>query len=519
MVFHYLDLRDMKQFRLASRECRDIATPLCFETVTFDISEASIRNLVNVASIEYLARHPRTLILQRRRRMRRFPDYDDWERAISLPDDPNVTLSPFDDDDDEEDTHDDIMSYHDWSRCTDVERRRLYRQYETDRVAANDNLQSLSRAMCFRRVGFTYGKQIPLVDGSTPMGEECIIRRLDETLAKFTQLTAFRHRPTILLRDRWVTHWQLLRFDPYDFHSNIYEEDCREDDDMEALHLSCALRAIGWAKQYLTKLNSMVFHVEGPAFWGLRRLRRLWQGEGHGEIRRLRQLYENAMHAEEHIEPIPADLTRDEEYVRQLVIMESALGELTHLDCSICEDEDDGGLFMAARFFFEFLCCGQNLKRVRLTFGWLVDGFLQSDDWRHTNGDGPKELLTLLTNCKPWSKIEELKLEIATDETTLLRFLESLSLTLHHLTLSTVTLAPSQGTWNSALPAIAMSLKNLRSLDLARLCDYPQHGKQRLLFDPEAKTWAGKSACYKDYKEGVISHLLRAKSLHHSSLK
>ena len=69
MVFQYLDLRDMKQFRLANHECRDIATPFCFEAVAFDISQASIGNLVNVASTEYLAKHPRALILRRRSRM------------------------------------------------------------------------------------------------------------------------------------------------------------------------------------------------------------------------------------------------------------------------------------------------------------------------------------------------------------------------------------------------------------------------------------------------------------------
>jgi hypothetical protein len=46
------------------------------------------------------------------------------------------------------------------------------------------------------------------------------------------------------------------------------------------------------------------------------------------------------------------------------------------------------------------------------------------------------------------------------------------------------------------------------------LCDFPQHGQQRLLFNPEAETWAGKSACYNDYKERVIGHLLHAKKLH-----
>jgi hypothetical protein len=218
----------------------------------------------------------------------------------------------------------------------------------------------------------------------------------------------FKHRPTVLLRDRWITHWQRLRINAYDFDSDSYVTDCEEDDDMEALQLSCVLRAIGWAKQSFTNISSMVFHVEGPAFWGPPRLRHLWQGEGHGKVRKLRKLYNDAVVADVDAEPIPADFIRDDEYVRQLVIMEYALGELTHLDCSISEHEENGGLFMAARFLFEFLCCGKSLKRLRLTFGWLMDGHLQSGHRPRENGDGPKELLTLLTNYTLWSKIEEL---------------------------------------------------------------------------------------------------------------
>jgi hypothetical protein len=514
MVFEDLDLRDRKQFRLANRECRDIATPLCFETITFDVSEASIGNLVHIALNDNLAWHTRSLVLQRRRRMRRFSDYEDWEGAISLPDDPDITMSSFDYSDNENDTCDDIISYHDWLQCTDAERRTLYLQYENDRVASNDTIQSLAKGLCFRRMGCTYSEQIQLVNGSYSKGEECVIGKLDEVLAKFTRLTRFKHVPTVLLNDRWVDHWQRLRIEPYDFASHSYDEDSEEDNEIDALHLSYALRAIGWAKQFLTNLNYMVFHVEGPAFWGPHRLRRLWQGEGHSEARSLRYIYGDAVETYQDVEPIPANCSRDMEYVRQLVIMENALQELTHLDCSVSEDEENGGLFMAARFFFEFLCCGKNLKSVRLTFGWLVDGLLQPGSWSRKNGDGPGELLTLLTKYTPWSKIEELKLEIATDEPTLLRFLASLKLTLRHLTLSTVTLSPSQGTWDSALPAIATSLTNLRQLDLSMLCDFLPHDQRRLLFNDEEKFWEGKSACYNDYKKSVIGHLLHAKKLH-----
>ena len=165
---------------------------------------------------------------------------------------------------------------------------------------------------------------------------------------------------------------------------------------------------------------------------------------------------------------------------------------------------------MAAKVFFELLRCGKNLRSVRLAFGELMlDGFILSYyNWDRRNGDGPKTFSTLLSNHKPWSKSEELKLEVVTDETTLLRFLESLSLTLRRLTLSAVTLAP-EGTWDSALPAIATRLTNLRRLDLAFLSD----SQERLLFNPEAETWAGKDACYNHYKKHMIDHLLRTGKL------
>jgi hypothetical protein len=89
----------------------------------------------------------------------------------------------------------------------------------------------------------------------------------------------------------------------------------------------------------------MVIHVEGPAFWGPRRLRRLWRGEGHGELRRLRHLYEDAVEAEADAEPIPADCSRDEDCIRQLPMMENTVRQLASFDCSISEDEENGGSF------------------------------------------------------------------------------------------------------------------------------------------------------------------------------
>jgi hypothetical protein len=61
---------------------------------------------------------------------------------------------------------------------------------------------------------------------------------------------------------------------------------------------------------------------------------------------------------------------------------------------------------------------------------------------------------------------------------------------------------------------IARSLTNLRKLDVAALCDFPQDRKQRLLSNAEASLWVDKSACYDEYRKHVIGHLLNTKELH-----
>jgi hypothetical protein len=208
----------------------------------------------------------------------------------------------------------------------------------------------------------------------------------------------------------------------------------------------------------------------------------------------------------------PLDYT----YVNHLTMMENAFENLTHLDCSVSEEEENGGLFIAARPSFEFLRCAKKLEKVHLSFGQLEDIYLRKGYWFREKGDGAKELLTLLTEYTPWSKIKELEIEIVTDERTLLQFLASLKPTLRRLKLSAVTLSPSQGSWDSALPAIAASLENLEELNLSMLCDYPQHEHNlhaRYLFDDQLECWYGKSACYTEYKKSVIGYLLYFKEL------
>jgi hypothetical protein len=360
----------------------------------------------------------------------------------------------------------------------------------------------------FRRPGCDYGKKVHPHNSQGDIAERFDLAEFEETLAKFTKLKAFIHKPLALSAEPWVTDWQGIRLDTYTF-DNAYDEDCRKDDDREAFHLSYALRALGWAKPSLTDFTSVTLHVEGPAFWGPHRLQRLWADKGHDKIRSLREISIDAVEADAHASMIPQIDTKIEEFTRQLVLMENAVQELSHVDCSVSDDEENGGLFTAARPLFEFLCCGSNLRKVRLAFGWMVDGDVLPELWTRERGDGPRELLTLLTRSSSWPKIKELELQLLVDTATLLTFLASLSATLRHLALHNVTL--SDESWESALPAIVERLPKLTHLDLSRLCDRSHDQSLRVIFDSLEETWSGKDACFDDYRNMTVGRLLRKK--------
>jgi hypothetical protein len=88
-VLKYLPLEDRKQFRSVNSVFQSIATPLCFQTLTFDMSTASLQNLKSVTSDDKLRLHTQTLVLERRKRKRNFHGQDNWERALSPVDDPD----------------------------------------------------------------------------------------------------------------------------------------------------------------------------------------------------------------------------------------------------------------------------------------------------------------------------------------------------------------------------------------------------------------------------------------------
>lgn len=111
MTIKPLELGEKKNCRLVHSNWNAITTPLLFETVPFNISEASITNVEGVAFSEHLACHARALDLQRRKgRFRKWGGYDGWEGSICLAKDPNAPLNGFSDEENEIDRKSDLMS-------------------------------------------------------------------------------------------------------------------------------------------------------------------------------------------------------------------------------------------------------------------------------------------------------------------------------------------------------------------------------------------------------------------------
>ncbi|PZC87806.1 hypothetical protein A1F97_11293, partial [Pyrenophora tritici-repentis] len=125
-----------------------------------------------------------------------------------------------------------------------------------------------------------------------------------------------------------------------------------------------------------------------------------------------------------------------------------------------------------------------------------------------------------LTRHSPWSRIRDIKLEIATDRSTLVQFLHAHKLTLRSLTLtrmSLVRLEDPLNTWEVTLNEIAQGL-SLTSLTLSKLCDFPQDwsgsDQKCMLFDSEAEIWQGKASEYHAYYDAAIGSILRQEGTH-----
>lgn len=501
---------EWKSLRLACKYTETLATPHLFRTVYFELVETGCESLLKIASHPRLSLCVKTLVLRRTHGLREFPDFDTWERNIYLPGDSNNDYADLPIEDEYNDDDGSLLTYREWSALSGREKEALYGEYKADRAKAQEQVRSLVDYLCFHTLGCA--KSVLVHSGRVSvLPAEAASEKFHRALVKLVNLVSFKHQPSFIVTYNWGLRWRNLRLHPYALIGNT---DDTEDEDVEALQLSVALQALGWVKHVLPKLRSLTFYVGGPAFWSSERLRHLWKGGGHERTRFYRTLYDSAAEADRDAY-FDAEETRypNESYIRQLVIIEHSLVNITHLDCSISEDDENGGLFIAAEHVFQFLRCAESLERIHLVFGRLVDGTLQVgyDIGRH--GDGTATLLSLLANHTPWSRIKDIHLEVVTDEITLTTFLSAHKETIRSLALSNTTLVPSKGTWEVTLGKIAECL-DLKTLALDTLYDFPIYEntirpKNRVLFNPEAEIWKDKSSLYRHYYNKMVNCVLQ----------
>ncbi|KAI0573409.1 hypothetical protein Alg130_10103 [Pyrenophora tritici-repentis] len=476
---------------------------MAFETIVFSFNKRSVENLARIASNERTAKHVRALVLWRGPMLglRGFKSFKEWEKCLRFSNrdktrDENGTDDkgyPSDRLSNEESNDSHLICDRDWSKLTYNKRSALYRDYNEERIMKS----------AFR---------------------EDLIKKVKDSLEKLIKLSELIHDPVIEEESEWDTRWKKLQFDHYRLISPVYDS-WKKEHDVDALHLACLLLALGRIEKYPINLKSFTFYVEGPAFWGTNRLRHLFQDYDHDKIRKLRRLHDHAEQADLIADEDFGDDIESNDYVTQLASMGKIVQRLTHIDCYVCDKDSNGGLSTTAEPLLRFLCGGENLERVSLVYGDFANKDTESYDSLSYYYESRPILLSALANQKPWPRITKLKLSIATNSSTLLKFLGSLAPTLRHLVLEEVTLIPTEGLtegeevlWEIALPRIASSLQNLVELELSFLQDFSSRECDQIarkLCNPWVEEWQGKGGCFDYYVHAVVDDLLRTQELQH----
>ncbi|KAJ9651057.1 hypothetical protein H2201_009288, partial [Coniosporium apollinis] len=410
MILAELDQAARKQLRLSSKEFCRMATPSFFETIWFDLDEGGLDSLIPIASHHEHRRHVRTL-----------ESSVIYEQEYS-------EIEADEDDDDVSKGEEDLMSRQEWLALSVDERRWLYQEYKADRAAMQEQTRRLTCSIHSRAPGCTGVSEPVHPERLEKEGTmRLTLERFEEAVVGLTGLKTFTHRPAFLVDDRWAICWRRLRFSPIGFLINTDDE---EDEEIEALQLSLALRALGLANHFSRSLHSIELYVGGAAFWGAASLGRLWDPDQTVRLRSQWQLHLQSFEAQAEEELTDWIFStggqrlarlREEQFLRQLFVMEHAFVYLTHLDCEVC-GEPEGALTIAARPLAEFLKRAESLERVRLVFCWMVDG-VPSCAYPGLSRRASKaagDLFGQLARCGCWPRIRELELSVVTDEDALM---------------------------------------------------------------------------------------------------
>ncbi|KAJ6276556.1 F-box domain protein [Bipolaris maydis] len=491
----YVNVWEWKQVRQTCRSLSELATPLLFEEINFELCEHGCESLYNISQDSVLNRFVKTIALRRIRGYRKFADFDAWVEGIHQPGTPDhipwkaCHTTYYED----EELRSQLMPYEEWARLSKEEKNALYEAYNADRKLQNKDVRSIANAEA----------------GNVS------VTQFSKALQTLPNLSALEHEPRFLGTDAWGLRWRDLYFHP-DYIVGFTDND--EDEDIDALQLSVVLERLAYFRGKGQRLQEMSMYIGGPAFATPARLK-LLRLSGHHEITRLcRSIHVSSPEADADASTGLVGSDESKLLRRRLQVMACALSDLTCLVCSVSDnDEMPGCMETAAKLVFFFLTGATKLQRLSLAFGRLLDGYLQPTygSQEREQAKGSMALLSHLSRHSRWNQICNIELEIATDRNTLMGFLLAHKDTLRRLTLvrtSLVRLGDYRNTWEPTLTEIGQCLC-LEFLSLSTLCDTIQDWTpgvcRRILFDVKDNVWKSKESEFEAYHSAVVARVLR----------
>jgi hypothetical protein len=516
-----LERETLKEFRRVCRESHTRVTPILFDRVYFDFDSSGTDGLANISRQPLLAKHVKTVELQRRSGLKKFDDLEAWREATIYEYEPLVLRDGLD----EIELSEGIMSRDDWGQLTDDSRRVLFDDYQEDYNAITRQTSRLASAMSS---AIQHSQGYDISESQSVTEAHRTIRGFNAAVERLPNITNFHHRPTYH-HDGWGERWRRIQF-----HRDalILGPGYEDDVDADALQLFVALQGI---MLHAGPVRNVALQTRGYAFWSATHLRRLLDWSDWGDASTTRWV------ADDHLEvgihrwmnqvggPLAA-CRYVESMTRYLARLESRFSRLESLACHVDTDglEGPGDEISVSRGVSRMLRCGTDLRKLRLALrqsSWDLD--------RHTllyhktspspprlrlppnSQQDPESLLASrnlfggLVASQALRNLQTLDLTVVTVERHLCALLTQLH-SLRHLALRYVSLLPEGGIWESVFQLISTSLR-LESVDLIGLEDVVD-GYPRLLLQPDASVWSGGAVTHHDYRRyesAIVDFVLR----------
>ena len=435
-IFQSLEQSDLLRVRSLSRGFCTVGTPIAFGSIRFELKLQSLERLHCIASNDNLRKHVRTLVLRRRKGLRPFPGFEEWENGLRFEDE---------------------TAKAEWDALPSESKQRKYGEYQAD-IAQMLNIRA---CLSFRKRDVFKPIKVPGSAASSSQQKLAeALESFDLDVSKLVNLEAFVHESGWLLSDDWGTRWGDLRLDPMQLAG--FTDDAL-DWDLDALQLSYVLRALGWAREDLPRLETIRFAVDGPAFWTPDCTIRLWDGreEFPHQVSQTQGFDAGEWFLEEEHDRGP--------YLEQLSLMEHACTRLRSFDLTVSRELSlQGGVVDSIIRFFRRT---ERLESLRLVFGDLAfHKLILQLDRRGEDRAATSKLFREMADNSAWGKLCSLELELVAEEQALVRFVSTFAKTLKRLVFDRTTLVG--GSWTAVLQDLASVLERLESLAARMIREY-----------------------------------------------